>query len=284
MSLSRTKRAGFTLIELLVVIAIIAILIGLLLPAVQKVRDAAARLQSQNNLKQIGVACHSYHDANKALPTSGWDTCWPANPKDFGWATQILPYIEQEPLYKQAMAGNSYNVTVKVYFIPLRRAPHVYDPTGRAQVDYAAATSCPGDWNSFFGTSTANWHWHKANAIIRLTETDPKQGASLSTFRSGTTNTLLIGEKRLRPSVYEYGDWHDDCGWTDGWDPDTFRCTGTPPREDDEDTTGYEFGGPSSTGFNVVLADGSVRMISYNIDPIVFQLLGDRLKKTPVSF
>src|SRR3989442_2337520 len=92
------KRRGFTLIELLVVIAIIAILIALLVPAVQKVREAAARTQCQNNLKQLGVGLHSYHDVKKTLPPGGVSTT--SNPGDLGWTYFILPQIEQLPLYK----------------------------------------------------------------------------------------------------------------------------------------------------------------------------------------
>jgi prepilin-type N-terminal cleavage/methylation domain-containing protein/prepilin-type processing-associated H-X9-DG protein len=130
-SLYAGKRVGFTLIELLVVIAIIAILIGLLLPAVQKVREAAARVQCQNNLKQIGVGLHSYHDTHKAFP-SGHQTK-PGSTYYANWAIFLLPYVEQDNLYRL------YDNTKKNF-----------DPQNMQLVNqvFVQVYSCPSDINA----------------------------------------------------------------------------------------------------------------------------------------
>ena len=124
--LRNRRRNGFTLIELLVVIAIIAILIALLVPAVQKVRFAAARTQSTNNLKQLALGSHGYHDSLKFLPFNGTTTvpANSANNESGSWGYQILPFIDQGPLYEQQNGTTTgWANPLAVFRCPMRSRP-----------------------------------------------------------------------------------------------------------------------------------------------------------------
>jgi prepilin-type N-terminal cleavage/methylation domain-containing protein len=278
------RRGGFTLVELLVVIAIIGVLVALLLPAVQAARESARRTQCGNNLKQMGLAVHNHHDTLNKFPDSGlspWNTDISNNGANLGpgWAFQILNFSEQGNVYAQGMQSGIDAIRpapLKMYFCPSRRK--VTFQGGRALMDYASATpaDAPKSWDQFwYGDQGANG-----------APTQPYRGMIVrggagrkSTFgkvTDGTSNVLCIGEKRLNRSEYSSGAWHDDCGWSDGFDPDIVRNTGEPLQKDPQTgTTGYEFGGAHPAVSMALFGDGSIHNLSFNIDPIIFNNLGD---------
>ncbi|MFO1044045.1 MAG: DUF1559 domain-containing protein [Planctomycetaceae bacterium] len=180
------RRIGFTLIELLVVIAIIAVLIALLLPAVQQAREAARRSQCKNNLKQIGLALHNYHDTMNIFPP---ESIWALGnvggytPRNFSWLTLILPYIDQAPLY------NSTNFSQPIWGQPIvSRQLSVLtcpsDPSSGVQNGMAST--------NYAGDEGYDW-WPRSNNVLGGIFT-LRGTTRIRDVTDGTSNTILVGE------------------------------------------------------------------------------------------
>jgi prepilin-type N-terminal cleavage/methylation domain-containing protein/prepilin-type processing-associated H-X9-DG protein len=296
-----SQRRAFTLVELLVVIAIIAILIALLVPAVQKVREAAAVTQCINNLKQMGVGLHGHHDTWGVFPSGGtvpWDpdnnTYWntpsgnyahnavPAGPfkQKANWGFQILPYIEQHDIY---IHPQPWQFPVPIYNCPTRRGPTTNPDLGYTKYmgDYCAVVPGTDVWlgDVWNVPTTAQF----TNVIART----GTRGApvNIGAVTDGLSNTLALSEKCLTVDLYGGGGWCDDSGWCDGWDPDVIRITDQGPKKDyahDDPDPCYWVGSAHTGGVNGLFADGSVRTISYNINATIFQYMADRQDGHPI--
>jgi len=302
--LSRKGRSAFTLIELLVVIAIIAILIGLLLPAVQKVREAAARLECTNNLKQIGLACHAYHDTYKMLPSGGTNP-WAAftvvggqlaraDNQGAGWCVQILPFIEQDNIGKRIAVTQvrENGDVIPIFNCPARRLAKQHPSQGnRVLADYCAITPADaagnpgnGSWDQYWMGDTWGTGYRGAiynGMIYRTFSAGGPVTLPKVTNADGLSNTVMITESWKNIKNYEAGDWHDDSGWTDGWDPDVVRYSASPPMRDSANPTnytvdpGYSAGSAHPAGVQCLLGDGSVRLVSYTVAPVVWNYLAN---------
>jgi prepilin-type N-terminal cleavage/methylation domain-containing protein/prepilin-type processing-associated H-X9-DG protein len=272
MSREKRRQRGFTLIELLVVIAIIGILIALLLPAVQKVREAAARTSCTNNLKQIGLALHDYHDARRQFPAS--NTNGPT--KRHSWVTFILPYLEQDTLYKRYHFNKNWfapsnNKTVRAP-LAIFRCPSV-PATNLVDSTFTPNAAC-GDYAATKGVSP------QLVLIGLVPPTDLRGvmlknvGTRMTQIRDGTSNTIMVAEDASRPLLYQRGNqvagyapggpWSDTLGpfFLNGSSFDGTVTPGPCPMNCTNDREIYSF---HDGGANVLLADGSVQFLRSSI-------------------
>lgn len=209
-------RRAMTLVELLVVIAIIGVLVGLLLPAVQQAREAARRMQCQNNLKQLGLAIHNFESSNRVFPASGWTTVGPGNPsgKFVGWRVMVLPFLEQSnvrELYDQSKNWwEGTNAAVGSIPIPIMFCPSV--PSQPPVMSAVAKSPRPAltfatplartDYEAIQGVQPSSIDTALYNSSNRFSVMHRNSTNRFADITDGTSQTIMVVESGGRPSVY----------------------------------------------------------------------------------
>jgi prepilin-type N-terminal cleavage/methylation domain-containing protein len=325
---SRSRR-GFTLIELLVVIAIIAILIALLLPAVQQAREAARRTQCRNNLKQIGLAIHNYHDNFNVFPPANVEPDPGSGNRGASWLTRVLPYVDQAPAYNQitfsgtdwTMQSNRTNRNWSIsntLRVPGFNCPSSTLPATRTQatnsstqalgapasityqlVNYVGiggsyniggSTNCCPTPSTWTGYARSNY-----NGVIVASNTVGRPVA-IRDITDGTTNTFMVGEQgafRSNASGQKVNDWRacawDGGAWSGGAGGDTdwwLNLSIVRYGINFDSLSGFGdqaayhrhtvINSMHTGGAQLLLADGSVRFVTENLDYLLLQAMADR--------
>jgi prepilin-type N-terminal cleavage/methylation domain-containing protein len=296
---------GFTLAELLVVIALIALLIGLVLPAVEKIRETSNRMTCAKHLKQIGMAFHNYHDTYGYLPDGGknqcdrpyhpfmppgvrsrcdaaretvgdiYGCCSPFEPfgmlvdhrSEWSWPYQILPFVEQDALHKNPNDAFVRRSPLKFFHCPSRRPAQLY--LNHGTIDYAGCAGSNGD----------------NGMVVRA----GRGAVSFGSVPDGLSTTVMLGEKRMKKDRFGVSSDDNESWASPGWDLDIYRsAVNDPDRPSTDrgpspdiaktsvdafpeiDSALQQFGSSHPRGVNVVLGDGSVRFVKFNPHPNAF--------------
>jgi prepilin-type N-terminal cleavage/methylation domain-containing protein/prepilin-type processing-associated H-X9-DG protein len=321
MSAARTARPAFTLIELLVVIAIIAILIGLLLPAVQKVREAANRMTCFNNLKQIGIALHAYHGSNSRFP---YENTSVSDSVRCNWIAHIFPYIEQpftgvalgptvviggntvpEPGIRNNAINNQY--VVKILLCP-SDGPKMSDDGTHALGNYLGVNAPNTDQRDYWNTNTAGTFVYQCHNTVNVSITDPSAvvdtrglATTFDNITDGSSNTLAVGERPAYPRLPEagycgtwvYSEMDSALGlpntkqWCATHDAAGHACPGGnqwfQPGSSNNYCDANHYWSKHPGGGNWLFCDGSVRFLSYNIGTRVQSALATKAGGEPIN-
>lgn len=324
MNLRLRKPSGFTLIELLVVIAIIAILIALLVPAVQKVRAAAARTQCTNNLKQLGIALHAYHDTMKQFPVGEFND----DNHNWGWGVAVLPYIEQGPLYQTLISAGILLFDKGGPNMWPGQAPgfsaDALNAIGTVSTGFGGGAmtpltmfSCPSDpWpdtttsgygkSNYLGcmgsdTSGGNWaSWTNPNGgtmngvLLQSNSNTMNWTTRISNILDGTSNTIMVGEVTNNSVSYPLTALNNFPIWAggnpsfsgQGRQHNYFRVAdvNTPLNLKIGANADRAFGSQHAGGANFLAADATVHFITDSIDTTVYQSLATRAGGETASF
>lgn len=300
MRATRRRRWGFTLIELLVVIAIIAILIALLLPAVQQAREAARRSQCKNNLKQLGLALHNYHDVHNQLApnlVSGGDAWTAGRHRKGSWLVHCLPFLDQAPLFQKinftgGITQNGNNLHLND--IPTIKCPS--DPKGGRANNSATRVSnyassigaqsmsgnptCPGYPGNVFGDGPSTHTDTQDPTQISGLFARKAWAAKFSQVTDGLSNTITVGEILPNKSDHGVQGWHlSNAHWYATTGPINYPTTDNGGSGCNSWSSWNVANGFKSThtgGAHFLMGDGSTRFISEHIDYRNYQKLGSR--------
>ncbi len=290
------SRLGFTLVELLVVIAIIGILVALLLPAVQAAREAARRSACQNNMKQIALAVHNFHDINLRFPYNGDPVtksgcCYASGVRMWSWLARILPQMEQTALYELGKIGEDAPMDGSWAAIGTQVPSYLCPSDANSRQPRTDCANLPGGTpvgqTNYKGVSGGNWAWgtwpytppgasnnglDDGNGIFYRADVSKRRGMEAVT--DGTSNTLMIGEDLPKLNIHCAWPYSNTANGTCAIPLNNALVAGQPGYNNPGDWPNvYSFRSRHPGGAQFALADASVRFISQTIDLTMYRNL-----------